>query len=431
MSILSKLCSDLGKLKDSPELKKSVIYIIASTIGYGIVFIQNFSLAYLLSISFFGKISLIISLFSTLYVLYTFGLNAVVLRFHFDKNYNTDRRKLISHIVSIWLMLGVILTVVLLLLGYRFLVIDRFLQIEYYTEFLFILFAAFLFSFTEILPNFFIAEEKPYSYAIYLVLSKAVIFSFLLLGVYLYGESSLYLSGMLFLSSLALFITGALYFKIYHLIRIKKENLKEILIYALPLMVYALGGIGYSHGYRVIVSNSLTYKDLAIFSLASQLASVYYLAAASSITGLYTKAYKRLEESNGKPETIRFYLRALIYVGLGMQILILPVVYLFLIYFKHGEFLNSFQILPVLIFGQFVFFLYGYNYILCTFYKKTNILTYSMFFGVITSLLLSFLMIRESNVLMAAIPVVCGLVVQFVISFLVIKRVVKTTHYLA
>lgn len=407
-----------------------MIYVLASAVGYGIVFVQNFSLAYVLSISFFGKISLVISLFSTFYVLYTFGLNAVVLRFHFDKKYVVDQPKLISHIVSVWLVLGIILTAVLLLLGYKFLVIEHFLQIDYYSEFLFVLFAAFLFSFTEIFPNFFIAEEKPYKYAVYLILSKASVFSVLLLGVYFYGESSVQLSGMLFLGSTILFIVGAIYFRIFNFIQVKIENLKEILIYALPLMVYALGGLGYSHGYRVIISNSLTYKDLAVFSLASQLASVYYLGASSSITGLYPKAYKRLEESGGKPETIRFYLRALIYVGLGMQLLILPVVYLFLLYFKEGEFLSAFHILPVLVVGQFVFFLYGYNYILCTFYKKTNILTYSMFAGVITSLLLSFLLVRESNVFLASIPVVCGLIVQFMTSLFVIKRVIKTTHYL-
>jgi O-antigen/teichoic acid export membrane protein len=406
-----------------------VIYIIASTIGYGIVFVQNFSLAYLLSIPFFGKVSLIISLFSTFYVLYTFGLNAVVLRYHFDEKYTNDRKKLVSHVVSIWLFMGSILTLLLLLLGYKFVAIDHYLELDFRTEYLFILFAAFFASFTEIFPNFFIAEEKPYHYAALLILNKACLFILLLVGVFLYGESSFHLSLMILLSSIFLFLVGAFVFRIFPITKLNKPDLKDLMVYAFPLMLYALGGIGYSHGYRVIISNSLSYEHLAVFSLATQLASVYYLAAASGITGLYPKAYKRLEESKGRPETIRFYLRALIYVGSALLLLLLPAIYVFLHYFKSGAFLSAFQILPILAGGQFVFFLYSYNYILCTYYKKTKILTYSMFAGVITSLLLSVVLIRESNILMAAIPVAVGLIVQFISSLVLIKMVIKRTHF--
>jgi O-antigen/teichoic acid export membrane protein len=429
MNVIAKLRSDLNKLKDSPELKKSVIYVVASTIGYGIVFVQNFSLAYLLSISFFGKISLIISLFSTLYVLYTFGLNAVVLRYHFDKKFNTDERKLVSHITAIWFLLGGALTIIFLLLGYKFIAIDHVLQIDFYSEFLFILGAAFFFSFGEIFPNFFIAREKPYHYAAFLIAGKALLFVFLLAGVYFFGESSHHFSLMMLCSSLLLFLVGAVVFKIFPIVRLSVENLKELLVYAFPLMLYALGGIGYSHGYRVIISSTLNPQDLAVFAIAAQLASMYNLAAVSSVTGLYTKAFKRLEESNGHPHAIRFYLRALIYIGIGLLAIVLPALYVFLLYFKGGAFMGAFKILPILMLGQFVFFIYSYNYILCTYYKKTNVLSYSMFTGVITSLALAFILINGSNITLAAIPVTTGLIVQFLVSLFAIKMVVKRTHY--
>jgi len=423
MKLYNRLYSDFLSIKKSPELKKSIIYILASGIGYGIVFIQNFSLAYFLSINFFGKISLMISLFSTLYVLYTFGLNAVVLRFFFDKNHGSDRKKFISHIVSLWLFLGGILTIFFLILGYECLVIEHYFQLDYAREFLLIVFAAFLFSFTEIFPNLFIVEEKPLHYAAYLILSRASTFILLHVGIYFFGESSFHISLMLLLSSLGLCVAGILVFNVFPIVSLKKKELKEILFYAFPLMIYALGGIGYSNGYRVIISNWLSYKEIAVFSLSSQIASVYYLAASSSMTGLYPKAYKRLEESQGQPQSIRFYFRTLIYVGLGLQLIILPAAYVFLLYFKSGSFFPAFQILPILLLGQFIFFLYGYSYILCTYYKKTKVLTYSMFAGVATSLMLANFFLSKNTLWGAALPITCGLFVHFLISLIVIRRI--------
>ena len=84
MKLFTILRKRVAQVINSPDLRASVIYITASVVGYGIVFLQNFSLAYFLSVEFFGEITLIISLFSTLYVLFTFGLNAVLQRFYFD-----------------------------------------------------------------------------------------------------------------------------------------------------------------------------------------------------------------------------------------------------------------------------------------------------------------------------------------------------------
>ena len=137
MSSITKLKEDLIKIKQTPELKKSIIYLIATVFSYGIVFIQNFSLAYFLPIPLFGEVSLIISLFSTFYVLYTFGLNAVVLRFHFDKKYHNDRPKLISNILSIWFIMGIILTAILLVMGYMILVVFPHWQLDYFNKYIY------------------------------------------------------------------------------------------------------------------------------------------------------------------------------------------------------------------------------------------------------------------------------------------------------
>src|SRR5690606_6955173 len=112
---------------------------------------------------------------------------------------------------------------------------------------------------------------------------------------------------MLLCSGASVFIVGLFFYPIFPLADFKKAELKSIIKYAFPLMVYALGGIGYSHGYRVIVSNSLSFKDIAVFSMVNQIVMVYYMASSSSVTGLYPKVYKTLESNQGNPRSIRFY----------------------------------------------------------------------------------------------------------------------------
>lgn len=405
------------------------MYVAASGLAFGLVFIQNFSLAYFTSINFFGRLTLLISLFSTLYVIFTCGLNAVVLRFFFDKKYTSDPKGFISHIAALWLMFGALLAVLFLATGYFGIVSKKLLAIEYYREFVPIVFASFFYSFVEIFPNLFVAQEKPMKYALCLVTARLTIFTLLHASVLIFNESSFHVALALLLSGLLLNIAGIFLFGILPLSPIRPRQIKEIFVYAFPLMVYALGGIGYSHGYRVIISTWLSYSDLALFSLASQIALVYYLTAASCMNAFSPKAYKALELHHGNPKAIKFYIKLLLVVGLGIGVTVIPASYIFLRYFKDGAFHESASVLPYLLLGQFFFFMYSYNYILCTFYKKTRILTYSMFAGVTVSLSLAFMLIKDGTLLSAALPVATGLFVQFVFSYILTQRVIRRAGY--
>lgn len=426
MRLLDKLRNDFLKFKSSAELKKSLIYTAASAGAYGIVFIQNFSLAYFVSIDFFGKISLIISLFSTLYVIHTLGLNSVVLRYNFDTRFISDRKKFISSIISIWFPIGLVLTILFLIIGAR-IISNDFLNLDYWSEFVPIVIGAFAFSIIEIFPQIFVVDEKPINYAISLVLTRLAIFIALHLAVVFFGESELAISMGLLSASLCLLVACILVFRVLPIVRVNLNDVKEIFVYTLPLMIYSLGGIGYSHGYRVIISSQLSLQDLAIFTIGSQIASTFYLASSSSVMGLQPKAFQRLEENEGNPDSIRFYLRALIYVGLIYFVTIYAVAYLFLVYFKNGIFMPAFKILPILLGGQFVFFLYGYNYLLCAFYRNTRVLTYSMLMGVTTSLILAYLLLNDSILWRAALPIFCGFLIQFLSSLGFVKfKLLKT-----
>lgn len=416
----------LVRLKNSPELKKSIIYTVASTVGFGIVLIQNFSLAFFTSVSFFGKVTLLVSLFSTLYVIFTFGMNAVVMRYYFDKSYTSDKRKLLSNVVTIWFLLGIVIVLVLLALGYGLLFLQRLLPLDYHTEFVPVLIGAFLFSSTEIFPSFFVAGERPQYYALTLIGGRLTTFVLLHLGLYLYGESAHHISMMLLWSGVVIFLANIILFRLYSVTNVAWRELKEILVYAFPLMIYALGGIGYSHGYRVVISKWLTYEDLAIFTMANQIAMIYYLIAASCVVGFQPKAYRTLEAHDGRPRAIRFYLQILLAVGVGLMLLILPLSYVFFAYFKGGSFLAASRIAPILVFGQFIYFLYGYNYILSTFYKKTRLLTYSMVAGVSTSLILTSVLLDTSSLWGATVPVVTGILVQFVLSLVLVRKISYT-----
>jgi O-antigen/teichoic acid export membrane protein len=427
--LILKLYNYVKKLKSSPELRKSVIYVLSSGLAFGLVFIQNFSIAYFSSITFFGGITLLISLFSTLYVIFTCGLNAVVLRYFFDKKYAENQKEFISHLISIWLIFGGIFVILFLFIGYFIIEEKHLLSLNYHREFIPIVFGAFLYSFVEIFPNIFIAQDKPIKYGLWLISGRLTIFLLLHASIFIFGESTSHVAMVLLLSGFILSSVGFFIFRVFPLSSIDKAQIKEIFIYAFPLMIYGLGGIGYSHGYRVIISTLLSYKELAIFTLTSQIALVFYLTASSCVTGFYPKAYKALEAQQGDPRAIAFYIKLLLVIGLGLVAIIFPCSYIFLMYFKGGIFFEGIRILPFLLIGQFFFFLYAYNYILCTFYKETKILTYSMAVGIMVSLSLTFLLLRNGNLWGAAVSVSSGLFTQFLTSFFLIRRVIRNTGY--
>jgi len=319
-----RLYESFFKLKSSSEFRKSAIYFSASSIAYGIVFVQSFSIAYLSSTDFFGRVTLLISLFSTLYVIYTCGLNAVVIRFYFDNRYSTRLQSFISHISYLWVLFGIIITLLLLILGYTFLEWKKLLPFSYYSEFIPIVLASYFYSSTEIFPSIFIAQEKPFKYAFFLISSRFVIFGLLHVAIFVIGESSFFVAMALLFSGLFMFALNILIIKSFPTFEIDRIHIKEIFMYSFPLMIYALGGIGYSHGYRIIISSSLSFDEQASFTIASQIAMVYYLTAASVITGYYTKVYSALEKQNGDPRAIRFYLKLLFGIGLGVGIIVLP-----------------------------------------------------------------------------------------------------------
>lgn len=423
MRFINKLYSLLSQVRNPKLYSASIIYLLASFVGYGISFVQNFSFAFFLSVEFFGKVTILFSLFSTLYILFTLGLNSVVMRFFFDKKYAANERQFVSTIVVIWFFLGLCLCLLLIALGY-FLILQRhFLLIDFYSEFLPILFGSFLFSFIEIFICFFIVKEEPLKYAISLVASRLTIFLLLHAAIYFFQESSFHFALSILFSGLTQFVIAFVIFRVYPVGEIDRSHVKEVTLYSLPLMLYALGGIGYSHGYRIVISNWLSLSNFAIFSFTAQVTQIYYLTASSSVTGFYPKAYKALEDSNGQVHSIDFYFRILLFLGLFLAVCVFPMGYLLLKYFKGGEYFEGTQILPVLFIGQFVFLLYGYNYILCTYYKKTAILTYSMLAGVTISILTAWALLPQSKLWGAALPTLAGLTVQFALSWFLVQRV--------
>jgi O-antigen/teichoic acid export membrane protein len=419
MKLLSPT-SWLNRIKDSREFRTSIVYTMASIMGHGIVFIQNFSLAFFLTKSDYGSLTLLISLFSTLFVIFTLGLNSVALRFVFEAKYQSNAKALTSHLFFVWSICGIPLLAAFGLIGYFGIIEYGILELSFAFQFLPILFGAFLFSFVEIFPSFFIVKHKPLHYAVSLIASRATIFILLHIGLLLFGSSA-NSAWLLLLSGLILCLVGIGVFKIFPFSVPRRADVLPILTYAFPLMLYALGGIGYSHGYRVLIGGLLSPEDLAVFSLTSQISAVFYLTATSSITGLYPIAYEALTNSGGNSATIKFYLKRIFITGVILLLILGPISWVFLKFFKNGEYEKGTIILPILLAGQFVYFLYAYNYILCTFHKKTKVLTYSMCVGVVVSLSLAFVLLERIGVLGAAIAVSSGLTAQTIFSGILIR----------
>jgi O-antigen/teichoic acid export membrane protein len=163
-----------------------------------------------------------------------------------------------------------------------------------------------------------------------------------------------------------------------------------------------------------------------LFNIAAQISNAYYLVVSSSITGQVPKAYDKLIKENGNRSAVNFYLKYIGFVSTVLFILSIPSAYIFLYFFKDGEFLPSFLVVLILLVGQFIFLFYNYYHVIVTFHRQNKFLTYSLLLGVSTSLLLAFILIKPLQLVGAAVPLAIGYAIQLLVIGMLVSKKIKT-----
>jgi len=158
------------------------------------------------------------------------------------------------------------------------------------------------------------------------------------------------------ISSSVIFIYAIFQLKKIVKFSIKLSHIKYILLFSLPQIPYALGGVILEQVGRLILGSQNKYSDLGIYSLGFQIAVLYSFLATSIRTALLPDFYRLLDTFENQKLTLLF--RKILAIS------VLPA--FFLISFSRDmiylladkKFYSSHQIVPFLVIGYVCFDLF-------------------------------------------------------------------------
>jgi O-antigen/teichoic acid export membrane protein len=346
--------------------KRQVIY---NAIAYGFVFLLNILHPICFGTSVYGYFVLQLSIYSFLVPIFTFGLDSAYFRYYFDSSF-LSRKELASAIYYVWFCAG------LILLGGFLVIIEisnlhMVLKVDKIDLFL-ISISSFLSAPIEIVRKALIAKERPFHFGVNLILSKVLLFLSLFLTPLLLGLSQDSFSIMFVIFS-GTYLLIAFISERWDLHYPSFKKLKEIIVYSAPLGFNSLFSIGFSHGYKVYVSPLLTFSQLGTLNIITQFSMVFTIISNSMSSSYNAKFYKKLSQvSHSISEEVVSYFKFITFISVLLFTFIFAGGMFFFSYYNKGEYGEGLFLLPILLFGIFVYSFKSVGNSILAFYKHTN-----------------------------------------------------------
>jgi O-antigen/teichoic acid export membrane protein len=386
-------------------------FSIVSLLGFGITFGQNFLFAFFLDKNTFGQVFLVSSLFSAFSYLFVFGLDATVLKYFFDRQFE-NKTDLSFSIFVTWLKLSAILTFFLLIIGYIFINHLGYALLKFETEYIALVASGMFFSFFLIAQQYFVASRQIWLYTFSSLGIRATVLTFNLAAILLFSARLSYVVYSHLIGTSVFFAISIFLFQLHRWPPLKKIMLKEIRSFSFPLIMNSLISISFTNGYRILISALLPFASLAIYGIISQIATAYYIGLTAFVLPNNSAAYQYLRE-HPLEKSAPLYRTKLIRSGAIGVIATLIISFFVLRYFKDGIYLEGLKMLPLLLIGHFFFLLYSHDYVVLSHFKKTSRITLSTLIGISLILLNFYPMIAAWQLWGACITVCIGYLGQY------------------
>ena len=255
--------------KFSTESRDSIFYLFFSVIGYGISFVQNFLFAWLVSISFYGEITLVYSIFTLSMAIFMFGFGSAVSRFYFSEDL-FNIKSLTTHVSFAWLIISLLIIIIGSMIIYGIFSIFDIEKVSLKNVFL-LFFGGFFYSYFELFSTIFPAQQKPFKFGLYLIFNRSILFLIILLSILLFPNNIEAISYGYFFGGIIIFLAGIISFYKHYEYNISKEKLKLIIKFSSPLAINTIGNLGFSQGFKILISPFISFAELGIFDLASKI----------------------------------------------------------------------------------------------------------------------------------------------------------------
>lgn len=272
--------------------KQGLSFLFFNITGNAFTFLLNFTLPFFLTIEGYGYFALLFALHNVIIAFFTFGLDASIVKFAIEKK--TSSNTLYISFFA-WIIMSLVLIPIFLLLAW-FVVKMKFLDIDF-KPIVLIIISAMMISYQRIVLAYYIATSSVKKYGKLFIINKLFQFILILSIIFIYAESiSLNVLPFIFLMQ-GIFVFGYILIFIFNKeINLKvvptKKEVTELIKFTLPLSINTIGNLGYSYGFNVFVSPFLTFGQLGVLNIFTQLGSVSMLTINALNSGYIPRFYK-------------------------------------------------------------------------------------------------------------------------------------------
>jgi O-antigen/teichoic acid export membrane protein len=304
--------------------KKSGLFEATAWYGIGnlVVRLVSFILlplySNLIPVEQFGIYSLMMSVYAISGVFYHFGMNASLTNFYLKENDETARKIIFSTIVNAIIILGLFLTIIALSIS-SFLT-DKILGSSEYSILVILLF---IIIFVETVSNYILQLFKTLELS-----KKVVIYLFagavinLLLNIWFVYGLRIGIKGIIFahlLTAIIVFILLLPLVKGSYTFRIDKKILTTAVIFSLPLFISGLFSSGMDVADRFVLDRFLGKKEVGEYSFAYRLAMITNIFVISFRAAWMPYALNKFKEGNYRENFGKIFIKV---IAIGVFILL-------------------------------------------------------------------------------------------------------------
>lgn len=360
-------------------IKSSAIYTVIGALPlvsgfFLLIFYTNY-----LTKTDYGALVLYIGFTGFIQILANMGLDAYIGISYFDHRHEPDLlRDRLGHILGFLLIWGLIILLINSVLGDNiFSLVFSSNNMTFYPYGLMSVITAFTGSYFKTFTNLLINQERVQLFMWVNIAHFVMIITFSLTGLFLFPFTLIGPMWGRFLSGTGIFILASIFLRNDARITIPGgENLKAILRFSLPLLVFLLMSWSIANIYPFIMEHHMPLHDVAIFGLAIQFTLLVEFILNGLSSAIIPKVFGMIKEhdlTGSNPEINKFF------SGFNaVSLLIIPAstffIPLILPIFINKDYETSFLFLSALNIGFASRGLYNYFLTPIYLFKKTNVL---------------------------------------------------------
>lgn len=382
------------KYKLNEVLRHGLIYGLTSSLQSLLGFALLPILTSFYTIEEFGVYSILLVMGTFASAIFYFGASSALGRFYYEEDTLIFKKSIISSAFQITafgafllIILATLFSANLSILAFKTETYKSAIQLTFYGVAL-----TFLLNLFTLILRY---NNKSSVYLLVTVFSVLINFTvtYILLSYFNYGIKSP-LIGLIF-SNLFTFLILLFYIKSYLSFRFNKSYLKKLLSFGIPALLTSLLFYFLDLADRFIIKDLVSISEVGIYSFGYKIASVINILIIAPF-GLIWAPFRMKNSKNEEVTKILIVKVTSYIIIIGIIMMTISILFgksLLLVFVKKQDFLEAFEIIPILIAGIFLFGLqnildYGIN-----FYKKLQYYIFTAIFGIVFNISSNYLLI--------------------------------------